>query len=342
MPALRMPGPAWSRGSTLPSWREKFLMISAPKGLGGELGYTSGDAFPPEMEAAISELEVGQVSGPVRTEAGVHLILVTDRREGEPPSFEELKPQLEERLAMTEAQVALMRTVETLKDLTFNADDLAGPAEQMSLEVSMSDAVSRSQEEGLFANPALLAAAFSDDVLNAGHNSDVIELSSDHWVALRVRQHHPSEVRPLDEVRGQIVTLITEQRARDAVSAAAEEAVLALRDGAGVEAVATDMGYEWQVELGADRRNLNVPAEVLQSAFTLAGPQEGETVADYVLTATGDALVFELDRVTPGSLEALPEAEQGALRQIVGNEYGQLVDVEYRQGLRDSADISVL
>jgi peptidyl-prolyl cis-trans isomerase D len=47
-------------------------------------------------------------------------------------------------------------------------------------------------------------------------------------------------------------------------------------------------------------------------------------------------------RVSPGELASLPESDRAGLEQIVGGEYGQLIDNEYRQGLQDSADISVL
>ena len=159
---------------------------------------------------------------------------------------------------------------------------------------------------------------------------------------LRVREHYPAAVLPLEEVRDEIVMAITDQRSRDAVVAAAEAAVLSLRDGQSVEEFANAEGYEWQVELGADRRNLAVPAEVLSAAFDLEAPAEGAPVVDYVVNRAGDAVVFELARVTPGDLESLPEAEQGALQQMVSNEYSQVVDSEYRQGLRERADVTVL
>ena len=311
-------------------------------GLGGDLGFTAGETFPPEMELAIADLEVGGVSAPVETEAGIHIIKVTERRDGEPPSLEELRSGLEEDLAMSEARVELLRTVETLKDLAFNAENLDAPAAELSLEVSSSDKVSRSQSDGLFADPALIAAAFSDDVLNAGHNSDVVELSRDHWVVVSVRKHHLAEVMPLEQVQEEIVAGITDQRARAAVEAAAIAAVQSLRNGEGVESYAKTAGFEWQVELGADRRNNMVPAEILASAFLLAPPEADASVVDYVVSNSGDAMVYEIDRVTPGSLGDLAEDEQRGLQQMVGAEYSQLIDNEYRQGLRESADISVL
>jgi peptidyl-prolyl cis-trans isomerase D len=313
---------------------------SAP--FGGDLGFSSGDTFPAPMEEAIAALALNAVSEPVVTEAGTHLLLVTERRAGEPPSLEEMRPQLEERIALEEARVVLLRTAENLKDLAFNAEDLAGPAGELELDLQTSELVTRNQAEGLFANPSLLAAAFTDDVLNGGYNSDVVELSGDHYVVLRVKRHYPAEIRPLAAVRDAIVARISDETARAAVEREARRAVAVLREGASVEEVALESGFEWQVELGADRRNLSVPPELLQRAFSLPAVAEGESTIDYVLTPGGDARVFELARVTAGELDALPEPEQVVLQRQVSGEYGQLLDTEFQQGLRASADITVL
>lgn len=312
------------------------------RAFGGELGFSSGDTFPEAMEEAIAAMDVGEISAPVATDAGTHIILLQERRDGEAPSFEEMRPRLEEQIALGEARTELLRTVETLKDLVFNADNLNEPAEELGLTVAGEERVGRNQIEGLFANRVLLDAAFSDDVLDAGHNSDVIELDQNTWVVLRVREHYPTEVLPLPAVQEQIVAAIVETRAREAVEAAAVEAVSALRAGSGIEELAVESGYEWQVELGADRRNPILPQTLLASAFRLAPPEADASVFDYVMTGNGDALVYEVARVTPGALDALPEAEQTALQQMVGGEYGQLVDNEYRQGLQDAAEINVL
>jgi peptidyl-prolyl cis-trans isomerase D len=71
--------------------------------VGGDLSFSSGDAFPPKMEEAILALEVDVVSGPVQTDAGTHLILVTDHREGKAPTLEELRPRLEDQLQSAQA-----------------------------------------------------------------------------------------------------------------------------------------------------------------------------------------------------------------------------------------------
>jgi len=311
-------------------------------GADGDLGYSSGDAFPEPMEDAIAALEPGVVSDPVETDAGTHLILVTERKEGQPPTFEEMRPQLESRLQDEEAGVELLRTVEALRDLVFNAEDLQAPAESLQLSVRQSESLARVQSEGLFSNPSLMDAAFSDDVLNNGHNSDVIELAGNHFVVLRVRQHQLPQVKPLESVADEIAARIQDADARVAVGTEARRVVASLRDGASVEALANESGFEWQVELGADRANVNLPPQILARAFQLPAPAEGETLVDYVMSPTGDALVLELTRVNPGEYDSMAAAEQNILGQRVRAEYGSLLDTEYRSGLRAAADITVM
>ena len=109
-----------------------------------------------------------------------------------------------------------------------------------------------------------------------------------------------------------------------------------------LEAFAKQEGYEWQVELGASRRNTVVPGEGLQRAFELPVPPEGESASDFIMTPVGDAQVFELVRVSEGEYESLAEPEQQALRQQVSAEYSNLVDTEFQRGLRSDAEINVL
>jgi len=253
-----------------------------------------------------------------------------------------MRDQLHDSLQAEEARIALLRTVESLKDLSFNAEDLASPARELELSVQQVAGITRTQQEGVFANPSLLAAVFSEDVLVAGHNSEVIELGGNEFVVLRVRQHNTPELKPLEQVQGDIVAIITDENARAAVAAEAERALEQLRVGTGVEQFAVNAGYDWQVELGADRRNIAVPGDVLQRAFELPVPAEGETSSDFVVTATGDAQVFELARVTAGQYDQLSAPDQQVLGQQVSGEYSNLVDAEFQRGLREGAEITVL
>jgi peptidyl-prolyl cis-trans isomerase D len=310
---------------------------------GGDLGYTTGDTFPPEMETAIAALELDTVSKPVKTDAGTHLILVTEREDAAPPSFEEMRDELEDSVQVAEARVELLRTVESLKDQVFNAEDLTGPAEELGLEVQRSEPVLRDQAGGRFGTPALLSAAFSEDVLEMGHNSEVLELADDTWVVLRVHQHEPAAPRPLTEVRDEVAEAIRRDRAAEAVADAATTLAEGLRNGdARIEDFATENDYEWRVELAVRRDNMSVPPTVLQRVFRLPAPAEGENTVDTVTTPAGDLQVVELLRVQPGELSRLEPAGEQRLRQQISGEFAGFVDGEFQRRLRDDADISVL
>ena len=309
---------------------------------GGDLGYTSGDAFPEEMEVVIAQLEPGVVSSPLDTSAGIHLILVTDRKAAEAPSLEEMRPALENTLQEDDARVTLLLTVESLRDLSFNAEDLRSPAKELDLVVKQANAVARSQADGLFSSPSLLAAAFSDDVLSSGNNSEVVELAGGDFVVLSVRKHNVPETKPLSDVRGQVVAALVEENSRLAVASEADRALQQLDKGLTATEFADSQGYTLSVELGVDRTNRILPPEVLGRTFVLPRPAADLPSTDFIVMPNGDAIVIELLNVTAGEFTSLPEQEQQQFHQLLSAEAGNLINNEYQRGLRERAKISIL
>jgi peptidyl-prolyl cis-trans isomerase D len=268
--------------------------------------------------------------------------MVTERRDSDAPSFDELRPELEASLQERDARVALLLAVEELRDIAFTADSLRAPAQELGLEVQRAGPVTREQRDGPLADPAVLRAAFSEDVLELGHNSEVLELGGDRFVAVHVQEHKKPALQPLEDVRDEIVRSITRERAREALENAAAQAVAELQSGEqSIEALAARENVEWQVELGALRNSRAVPPAVLQRAFSLPAPADSP-IADYVIDASGDARVLQLVRVQAGSLASLAPEQESGLRQRIGSEFGALLQVEHEQGLRADADITVL
>lgn len=308
---------------------------------GGDLGYTAGDTFPPAMEEAISALAPGQRSGPVETAAGTHLILVTDRREGSEASFDSVVGELQDRIQRREASADLLRDVELLRDLAFNAADLSEPAAELDIEVSSANSVTRGQAEGLFAAPSLLSAAFSEDVLEAGHNSDVIELDPEHFVVLRVAQRRPPQPLELDDVREQIVDLLRDQAAQQLAAQQAQNLLLSLEAGTPVEDAANEAGLQWQVELGARRDSPRLPLAVRERLFELPAPAQDAPRRTIVDSDRYVYYVVEFVRLAEGTLDDAAEAELTRLRTRVSGENGGLFQQQFETALRSRADVEV-
>ena len=309
---------------------------------GGDLGYTSGAMFPDNMEAAIASLEPGIVSEPIETSAGTHLLLVTERKAAKVTTFEEMRDQLEERVSGEDARSELLRTVETLRDLSFNAEDLEGPAADLDLQVLREEGVIRGDADSLFGSAALNEAAFSDDVLVAGHNSEVFELSGDRFVVLRVRKHDLPQLLPVDTFRDQILVAVQQQKAVAEMTRKAGASVELVREGELFSDVAQGLGYKVLIELGVDRKNSAAPMDVLSHAFQMAAPSGTDAAVDFFITPAGNAVVIELQRVEPGNYTMLPETERTQLGQVLTNEQGGLVFREFQRQLRNNAEITSL
>ncbi len=70
----------------------------------------------PEFEAVAMDLKPGEISEPVKTQFGYHIIKVVDRKEGTTSDLKEVKDQLRQHLAAQKQQSIYMETVNQLKD----------------------------------------------------------------------------------------------------------------------------------------------------------------------------------------------------------------------------------
>ncbi|HSB98159.1 MAG TPA: SurA N-terminal domain-containing protein, partial [Spongiibacteraceae bacterium] len=82
---------------------------------GGDLGVSSGDAFPPQFEAVLSKLRVGEVSAPIKSASGYHLIKLLEQQTRERPTFEQRKAEITRRLQQGAAHPELVKNVEKLR-----------------------------------------------------------------------------------------------------------------------------------------------------------------------------------------------------------------------------------
>ncbi|WP_425046872.1 peptidylprolyl isomerase [Primorskyibacter sp. S87] len=79
--------------------KEKSTGPSGPSG--GELGWFGEGSMVPEFQAAVMELETGQISAPVKTQFGWHIIILNDKKKAEAPSLDEVRGTIEEDLRKT-------------------------------------------------------------------------------------------------------------------------------------------------------------------------------------------------------------------------------------------------
>lgn len=76
---------------------------------GGDLGYFTKERMVPEFATAAFALKVGEISQPVKSQFGWHVIKVEDRRKKEPPAFEQVKDQIAEYLVRKAQQDLILK-----------------------------------------------------------------------------------------------------------------------------------------------------------------------------------------------------------------------------------------
>jgi peptidyl-prolyl cis-trans isomerase D len=308
--------------------------------MGGELGFTDGTAFPDEMEEAIALLaSPGDISQPVETDAGTHFIRLEERISGDSVDYESVREELRASIEASEAERALLVAVEELRDLVFNAVDLGEPAQALGTVVSQSNAFSRDEGEGIFADERLREIAFSADVKDAGNNSEVIELSGKRFAVVRVSEVREPQVAPFSEVETEVRAALEAELEAASLIEIRGNAESMLGAGESLEVVAQSLGLEWRVELAATRLSSQLPRPVLEAAFAMPDGQARKLQAVPV-PGEGYAMV-QLARIAPGDAQSLSGAETEQLEGLRTGEQRQLSFDEFLLHQRDVADIVI-
>ncbi|HUE92671.1 SurA N-terminal domain-containing protein [Pseudomonas sp.] len=312
---------------------------SGSAGEGGDLGFAGPGVYDPAFEEALYALDENAVSAPVRSEFGWHLIKLLDVQAPEVPSFASLEEKLQRDLKARQVEQRFVEVAKELEDSAFEASDLVQPAQELGLEVKLTEAFGRQGgSEGLSANRQVIQAAFSDEVLEDGSNSSVIELDPDTVVVVRVKEHSKPEQLPLEQVQDSIRDQLTKVRASEAVKAKGEALLTALRSGQ-TPIEQADAAQSWQVVEAATRSHEGVEPAVLQTLFRMPKPANADTPSFATVSLNnGDLVVLRLNGVSQPE-QALSDEDKAMYSRFLASRVGQQDFAAFRKQLEAKADI---
>ena len=310
---------------------------------GGDLGFFGRGVMAPEFETAVFELQQGGRSQAVKTPFGFHIIeLVGIKPEVATPLAEVRDQLVDQLLAEARADIFYERS-ETLSSLTFEQpDSLQGAAAALELDIRESDWISRKGGTGIASNSAIVETAFSEDVLLNGNNSAAIEIAPDHVVVLRMLEHQQAAQQPLEEVRAAVEQLTRDEQARALAEARGKELLASLTAG---ETTLDAIAKADEITLDSTeliQRNASEPArEIVNAAFSLQTPAEGETVYDGHATRSGDYVIIALQQVKDGNFTDLPEAARKQAWRALSQVQGEAEMAVVMTTLKDQAVIQI-
>lgn len=306
---------------------------------GGDLGYTVRGSFDPAFDEALFALEEGEVSEPVRTSFGYHLIKLTDVTAPELPSLESMRESLVEELKAEQVERRYVEASRELANLAYESPDLIEPARALDLEIETIGPVGREGGEGIAANPRVIAAAFDEEVLHDGLNSQLLELDADTSVVVRVKEHMRAKQRPLEKVSADIADTLRFQKAVEQTREQAAEMVEALEaDATEPQQLAEELGQSWENHEAISRANNELPQTLLRNVFAMPRPAEGEPVYGHFRQPDGSQWIVELRGVaTPESLQTA--AESDLYQRFIAGQTGEQDFSALQESLKERADI---
>jgi peptidyl-prolyl cis-trans isomerase D len=326
-----------AKGEKFDALAKEFSQDPGSAANGGDLGFAGPGVYDPDFETALYALNKDQVSAPVRTTFGWHLIKLLGVEAPQVPSFASLKDKLTRELKTQQVEQRFVEATKQLEDAAFEASDLAQPASDLKLTVHTSAPFGREGGEGVAANRAVVTAAFSPEVLDEGANSTAIELDPETIIVLRAKEHLKPTQLPLESVSAAIRSQMTKERASAAAKAHADELIASLRDGKTALNQPID-GQAWKVTEAATRSQEAIDPAVLQALFRMPKPASKDKPTFTTVTlADGSLVIVRLNGVNEAA--APTDEEKAQYRRFLASRIGQQDFAAYRKQLETKADI---
>ncbi|GAB1595454.1 peptidyl-prolyl cis-trans isomerase [Lysobacter claricitrinus] len=291
------------------------------KAAGGDLGFVAKGALAPAFEKALFAMQPGQVSDPVRTEFGWHVIQLRQIQQGNQETFEQARATLEKELADTARERQFNETTSKIVDAVLKNPSSLGPAARaVGVPLLTSDPIARGQSSmGVLANPMVQRTAFSESAIGQGMVSDPIDVGTNHSVLLRVTAHSAARQLTLAEVRNRVIAAIQADRLIKTAQRRADGVLAQVRAGQALAQVAAAQGLPEPKPVIGVPRSAQVGAPGVTDAFFAAYAPKGKVAAGSKVLPDGRALVFVVDAIKPGTA-----ADAGGDVSTLGRQIAQL------------------
>nr|WP_250646367.1 peptidylprolyl isomerase [Lysobacter solisilvae] len=290
------------------------------KANGGDLGWNAKGVMVPEFDAAMFALQPGQVSEPVKTSFGWHVIQLREVKGAQQQPYEQVREQLARDQTEADRERAFNDVTGQLVDLVLkNPSSLAPAAQQLKLPVQRLGPVARNANEGILASPLVKRQAFDEVRVRDRTVSDPIELGTNHSVLIRVVAHTPEAPRPLAQVREQVIAAVRNDRTAKAAEQQADALLERLRKGETLTAIATEKGLPPPSVNPGIQRGMPIPdPSVSEAIFTVAPPAAGKPTPGKAPLPGGNIVLFTVDKVTAGDATQMPPAQREMMTQQLG------------------------
>jgi peptidyl-prolyl cis-trans isomerase D len=294
-------------GETFESLAKEYSEDPGSAQQGGSLGQVlRGVMVPPFEEALYALTEKGQISEPVRTSFGIHLIRLDDLTPRQVKSFEEVKDQLQSEYAKKRAVELYYDQSERMAEISYERPDSLTPvAETLGMSLQTTDWVSMNNDSpGIEGNKNVLRLAFSERLKSERINSEPIEIGENDALIIRVVDTRPEKLVPYEEITEEVKKAARASAIRDRAVKHAEQLAARLQQGEKLSDLASVEQLTVKSVEGLQRSSPDIPEELSKAVFTMPAPIDGKPAVATFPQENGQVALVQLRRVYVNSTDA--------------------------------------
>lgn len=279
---------------------------------GGDLGFFQKGMMVPEFDNAVFSGKKGDLVAPVKTQFGYHIIKIVDVKAAQAKPLKEVRGEIEALYQQQAAIRAFAEDAENFSNMVYEQSESLQPvAERFGLKIQTVKNVTRDFEDQLI-NPNVIEALYGFDVLEDKRNSNAIEVASNTLLSARVTAHHKQTVKTFDEVKGDIVATLKNQKATEAARAQGSADIAKLLDKKSASVKFGD-----KTVISRER-----PGAYAYEVVTAALRPEANKLPTYTGVQTQDGSYFVIEVQSSKKIEASPEQlamRKAELAQLYSN-----------------------
>ena len=309
----------------------------ASKAKGGEIAVYQKGVFGDAFDQTVASLKAGQVSAPVKTDYGYHLI-ETASTAIQVPSLETEKARLAEEILKTKKANVFSDTINRINDMVVSSDALDVISQEVKdAKIQSVSGLTLSSIHPVLSDANVKVKLFNDDVKNGERNvSSNIQLANGDVIWVKVRNYHPAGVQTLAEAKAKVTAKLIEQKAVEVAKAKIQNTLNEFKSKPAASVNKTGLNF---VAAGTfTRADGMLKREIQRAAFSLVAPKEGFWS---VTTANlpNELVVVAVTNVNKTTSSALTDDQLAELSKLYQQLRGQQEFDDYTRYLKEQAKI---
>ena len=307
--------------------------------LGGDLGWAEPGLFDPEFDKVLFALEVNELSEPVKTEFGYHLIRLDELKEGKQQAYQDIQVELGNEYSKFLAEDKLFGLADQLADQSLQAfNELNSVADALGLSLNRIDGVSRNGAALFNQDPEIISILFSQNSVETAENTPLFEIDDSIYVA-RVIGHRLPTTRDFSDVESGIKDYLVSQEAISLANNYAEEIKAQFSGNVSFKEKADELNIEAS-EFDVSRGDTELSRGLIEMIFNSSS---NDMVEGNIQTYVEEDKVFLL-RVSSyedGKLESFNDEERNSAKIELSEQIGSRELNAFAEHLRKNAEVSI-